>query len=130
MSHDPTTVQQRAASLMSEADLQSCVTDLALALGYMVLHIRDSRGQDVEGFPDWFLLPTNPPGPPIYAELKDARGKLTEGRFDLHRGSRGAWIRGQTEWRDALLAAGQRWVLWRPADWLSGEIERVLKGER
>ena len=93
------------------------------------MHMRDSRGQDVEGFPDLYLLPTRPPGPPIYAELKAEKGKITQGRMAPTRDGRGRWATGQMEWRDALLAAGQRWYLWRPQDWLDGTIERVLKGE-
>ncbi len=114
---------------MSEADLQASVIELAEALGYKVMCLPDSRGQKAEGWPDLYLLPTRPPGPPIYAELKAEKGKLTEGRMVPTRDGRGRWATGQTEWRDALLAAGQRWFLWRPSDWLNGTIERILKGE-
>ena len=114
---------------ISEADLQESIIELAQALGYLVMHLPDSRGQAAEGWPDLYLLPTNPPGPPLYIELKAAKGYMTTGRMVATRDGRGRWAVGQTEWRDALLASKQRWFLLRPSDWLDGTIERILKGD-
>lgn len=108
------TQEQVIARSISENELQRNVIEAAEALGYLVAHINDSRRQKAEGLPD--LLMVRHGDPPIYAELKREPGG---GRYtDL--------TPIQEVWRDALLASGQRWFLWRPRDWLDGEIEKVL----
>lgn len=62
--------------------------------------------QGDSGFPDLVLVhPGNParhlPAQIVYAELKTQRGKLTT---------------GQQQWLNALHAAGQTAVVWRPSD--------------
>ncbi|HEV2927570.1 MAG TPA: hypothetical protein VGW74_02675, partial [Propionibacteriaceae bacterium] len=65
--------------------------------------------QGNRGMPDLVIVG---PGGVLYPELKSASGSLDA---------------DQRRWRDALLAAGQRWRLYRPEHWLAGEIERDLK---
>ena len=105
------TAQERVARLMSEASLQANVIELAEALGYTVAHIRDSRAQQVVGYPDLVVAGHRRI---IHAELKVEHGKLTP---------------AQELWRGLILDAGHDWYLWRPSSWLDGTIERVLKEE-
>ena len=115
---------------ISESQLQDSVVELATALGYLVAHARDSRMQALEGFPDLVLAPRIGSGLPVlFVELKAEKSVLTTGRMLSTRDGRGRWMVGQDEWRDRLLACGQKWYCWRPSDWLNGTIERILKGE-
>lgn len=102
---------------MTESDLQSAVVDLARYAGWRVAHFRPARTKDGwrtpvaadgKGFPDLVLVGQ---GQVIFAELKSATGTLTA---------------EQARWRDKLRACGADWRLWTPAEWDSGEIERVL----
>ena len=116
---------------MAESQLQDAVVELATALGYLVAHARDSRMQALEGFPDLVLAPRVGSGLPVlFVELKTEKGQLTTGRLLSTWDGRGRWVVGQDEWRDRLLAAGAKWILLRPSDWLNGTIERALKGEK
>ena len=113
------TTRERIAREVTEAELQANVIKLAEALGYVVIHVRDSRRKMVEGLPDLTIGRKDPPRL-LYAELKReaAGGRHT----DLT-----PW---QELWRAIILGAGNEWYLWRPSDWLSGEIERVLRKVR
>jgi hypothetical protein len=103
---------------ISEAELQDATLELAHVLGWHVLHVRAARTEkgwrvpvqaDGSGWPDIFGVRQDRA---IAAELKSARGKLAP--------EQSAWL--------ALLAdAGIECHLWRPADWLSGEIEAALR---
>lgn len=106
------------ARAMTEAELLRNVMQLAEALGYAVIHVRDSRRQQVEGLPDLLMGRREPPRL-IYAELK--REPAGSRHTDLS-----PW---QELWRDLILGAGHEWRLWHPSQWLSGEIEADLKGE-
>lgn len=97
---------------MSENDLLRCVLDLAKVYGWRTFHARPAmtaKGYrtpvqgDGKGFPDLVLARE---GRVIFAELKVDGGHPTA---------------DQVRWLIAL--AG---YLWRPADWHSGEILRVL----
>ena len=116
---DRLTTQERIAGAMSEAELQANVIELAKALGYTVAHIRDSRRQMVEGLPDLTIGRKAPPRL-MYVELKREAGSGRHTELT-------PW---QVLWRDIIVGAGNQWFLWRPSDWLSGEIERVLKNGR
>lgn len=104
---------------MSEAELQAATIELAHLLRWRVAHFRPARtahggwrtavAGDGAGFCDLVLVRDWV----IFVELKSAKGHLTP---------------EQVSWRDVLVAAGCEWHLWRPADWTSGEIERVLRG--
>lgn len=101
---------------MTEDELVSCVIDLAHLFRWRVVHFRPARTAygwrtaftGDAGFPDLVLARDRT----IFAELKSSRGRLTV---------------DQELWQDVLLAANAEWYLWRPDDWTTGEIERVLR---
>ena len=95
---------------MSERALQYAVIECAQRLGWLVYHPYDSRKSE-PGYPDLTLVGQRGL---LFAELKSATGRLT-----------GA----QRMWHLAFDLAGARIVVWRPADWLSGRVEAVLRGE-
>ena len=96
---------------VAEASLQQAIIEAACILGFMVMHINDSRLQRATGWPDLTLV--KPPRL-IMAELK------REGRYPT---------KAQREWLAALDGCpGVEVYSWRPRHWSSGEIERVLKG--
>lgn len=96
-----------------EKQLQQDVMDLARRLGWSAYHPWDSR-RSACGFPDVTLArASNVGGRVIFAELKTEKGKLTP---------------DQERWLAVLAATGcVETYLWRPSDWSSGEIERVLR---
>lgn len=105
---------------MTEAELQGGVIETARMLGYLVAHFRPAKTErgwrtpveaDGKGFPDLVLV-----GGPrvIFVELKNATRPL-EPEQEL-------WLR-------ALNRAGAEWYLWRPSDYSSGEVERILRGK-
>jgi hypothetical protein len=91
---------------VTEAELSEQVRAACQRLGLLHFHPYDSR-RSQPGFPDWTILG----GSLLFAELKSATGTLAS---------------EQQAWRYRLQAAGQRWVLWRPEHWQSGEIIRTL----
>lgn len=103
---------------MTESQLQDAVVRCARTLGWLVHHDRpgmDRRGhwrtaiQGHPGFPDLVLV--RPPRV-LFVELKSERGEIS------------SW---QEQWLDAFVACpGVEVYVWRPRDWVSGEIERVL----
>jgi hypothetical protein len=105
------------AQQMSEDQLLGQVLECAAWLGLLVHHCRPARTakgwrtpiQGTRGFPDLVIAG---PGGVIYPETKDATRGLDE---------------DQRQWRDVLVASGQRWRLWRPQQWLSGEIRAELE---
>jgi hypothetical protein len=114
---------------MTEAELVNRIVEHCRGTGWLVMHQRPAVNrsgrwstpiQGVKGFPDLVLAPT-PRGPrkPLTPRLGVliVECKTEKGRLEPE----------QIRWRDALLAAGADWRLWRPMDWLSGHIERVLE---
>ena len=103
---------------MTESDLQDAVIELAHLLNWRVMHQRPGLTQsghwrtatqgDGRGWPDLVLVRERV----LYRELKSDRGTLSV---------------EQQDWIHALKLAGQDVDVWRPADWTSGEIERVLR---
>jgi len=93
--------------VMTERELDKHIARLCKDLALLRYHTFDSR-QSTSGYPD---LTIAGPGGVIFAELKSGTGKLRP---------------EQIEWRDALLEAGARWYLWRPADLAAGDIAREL----
>lgn len=89
---------------IDEKSFQSEVVRLAKRNRWLCFHPFDSR-KSVAGFPDLTLVRDRV----IFAELKTDNGELSA---------------PQMTWRDALLAAGAEWYLWRPSMW--SEIERIL----
>jgi hypothetical protein len=99
---------------MTEKALQQCVMDTARLFGWLAFHVYDSRHSPA-GFPDTVLVKG---GRLLFCELKRDGKKLAP---------------AQWEWSAALtvvsIASGGvvSWHLWRPTEWRSGEIERVLR---
>lgn len=96
----------------TEAQLQSKVLNLARALGWDLRYHTTISIRSVRGFPDLVLVHTTAQRV-LWVELKTERGRLTT---------------EQESWLEGLRAAGQDVRLWRPAQLLSGEIEKELKG--
>jgi hypothetical protein len=98
----------RTAVTTLEAELQANIADLAAKLRLRYFHDVDSRRNEA-GFPDTVIAG---PGGHLFAELKRHDGRVTP---------------EQRKWIDTLRAGGADVYLWRPADWQSGEILRVLR---
>lgn len=98
------------AKRMSEAALQENVAAAARVMGWMAYHTyRSTRSEP--GFPDWVFLKGNRM---VVAELKSTTGKTTA---------------AQEQWLAAFrLVPGCEAYVWRPWDWLSGDVMRVLTG--
>jgi hypothetical protein len=94
---------------MTERDLQRCVMNLAKLLQWKTYHTWLSA-RSAPGFPDIIAVR----GERLLAiELKSATGKVSE---------------AQEQWLFALGGVpGVSVYVWRPDDWHSGEIERVLR---
>ena len=97
-------------NLMSERVLKNTIVTYARGYGWLVHHDLPSQRangswatvtQGDSGFPDLVLVHVGSNPQIIYAELKTQRGKLTT---------------AQQQWLDALQAAGQTAVVWRPSD--------------
>ena len=104
-------------AVMTEAELSDAVLELAHLFGWRVLLVRPARtshgwrtpfGADGVGWPDLTLLRGQRL---VVAELKSERGRLTS---------------TQQDWLDALGTVAEVHV-WRPAQWVSGEIEAALR---
>ena len=93
---------------MTEKELQAAVVQLAKLLGWKVYHTYDSRRSE-PGFPDLMMLRGECA---LAVELKSAKGKVTP---------------AQLAWLNAFYDTGVGVRVWRPADWMSGLIERVLR---
>ena len=98
---------------MSEDELRDSVIRLAELLGYRVYHVTDVHGKlrswTSVGFPDLVLCGN---GSLLFAELKAHKGAMSN---------------EQKAWSRLLQWAGREVRLWRPADWISGRIERELR---
>lgn len=104
---------------MTEAQLQELVISLARCYHWRVAHFRAARtnkgyrtpvAADGAGFPDLLMLKN---GRLVVVELKSDTGKVA---------------RRQEEWLEAFYWADAEIATWRPADWINGEILRVLSG--
>jgi hypothetical protein len=113
----PGAARATLAQHINEDDLLSNVIHAARIHGWLVHHCRAARTADGwrtpvqgnRGFPDLVLAK---PGRLILAELKAQRGRLSA---------------EQVVWRGVLdLVPAVEVYEWRPADWLSGEIQAVL----
>ena len=93
---------------MNEAELEKEVHGLIKFYGLFGFHAHDSRRSVGKGFPDWVICGK---GGLLFRELKSDHGELSP---------------EQRRWRNILLASGQDWAVWRPADLVSGRIENEL----
>lgn len=94
---------------MTERQLQDAVVECALRLGWYVYHPYDSR-RSTPGFPDLTMVRQERI---VFAELKSERGRI--------RPEQNAWL-AALSWTEACEV-----YVWRPADWLTGRIEDVLR---
>ncbi|HLI51905.1 MAG TPA: VRR-NUC domain-containing protein [Thermomicrobiaceae bacterium] len=111
-----------AEATMTESQLQDAIAECARMLGYLVAHFRPARTAtgwrtatqyDATGFPDLVLV-SDGQHRLLFVECKRERGRLSG---------------EQAFWCTMLAAAGQEFYVWRPADWLDGTVETVLRGE-
>jgi hypothetical protein len=109
------TNQELIAKSMSERELQDAVIKLAHTLGWLVMHSRPAKLANgeyrtaISGDKGFFDLVLAKKGMVIFAELKSEKGRMS---YEQH------------EWQQAVKTSH----IWRPSDWLSSEIERILKG--
>ena len=102
--------------MMTEAEWQEQVIELAHLLGWEHMHVRRSIGKgskwttatNVSGWPDLTLW-SERHRMLLFVELKSDIGKLTPDQNEVHR---------------SLQAAGQAVLVWRPADLPA--VQRVL----
>ena len=104
-----------------EAGFQRRVIDYALLRGWLCYHSRPVRVRRASGAEYWTTPMTGSPGFPdlvfarngvvFFAELKDAKGKLSA---------------AQLAWQDAINGEGSgRAIVWRPQDF--NDIMRILE---
>lgn len=137
MTARPKTQTPTLAATMSEAELQAAIIDLAQLLGWRVHHSRPARMRDgswrtpIAGDAGFFDLVMAKPGEPLLlVELKSETGKQSEEQL--------AWVKaiGATLGLGVTTHLGRsgrsgctfEFWLWRPSDWVSGAIERTLRG--
>jgi hypothetical protein len=106
---------------MTEDQLLETVLDLAATCGWMRAHFRPAQtgrgwrtpvSGDGAGFPDLILVPPQP-GRVLWRELKSNTGRLRP---------------QQEAWGNRLLAVGEDWAVWRPADWDSRIVPTLTFG--
>lgn len=95
------------AKAMPEAELEENVRQLCQHLRLLRYHTHLAKHSPA-GFPDDCILG---PGGIVFAELK------REGKNPTP---------AQQEWLDGLAGQGITVYVWRPSDWLSGDITRIL----
>lgn len=103
---------QELAKAMTEDELQGKVIEAAGRFGYLHYHPYDSR-RSTPGFPDLCMVGKRL----VFSELKDMTNTATLAQQD--------WLArlGAIEQKSGGLVVAR---LWRPSDWLNGEIEEVL----
>lgn len=110
---------------MTERELQDAVIECAQLLGWRVAHFRPAETAkgwrtpvqaDGKGYPDMTLVHRRQRRL-LFVELKAEKGSVSE--------EQARWL------EDLLLCSGDRVAVhvWRPADWISGDIERALRCE-
>lgn len=115
------TMPPSAAAAMSEAELLRNVIDLAELLKWRCAHFRPGMnwrgvwstamsGSQAAGYPDLTLVRDRL----VMVECKAEKGRMTPDQLD---------------WAAALSNAGVEVYCWRPSQWISGEIEAVLRRE-
>ncbi len=106
----PAEYRELAAKSMLERDLSQLVFDAARKRRWLVARYPTFRAtQTTPGFPDLVLLRK---GRLIVAELKREREEPSE---------------EQKDWLEGFREAGVDVRVWRPSDWLSGDIEEILR---
>ncbi len=107
--------QHTPAKNMTEKELLANVRELAKLTGWLCYHTHNSQRSE-PGFPDLVLLQFGLNPRLCFIELKSQKGQLT---------------RNQMVWGVQLAQLNKpvSYHVFRPADWLDGTIERILKGE-
>lgn len=98
------------ASLVTEAQFQQAVLEMAQRLGWLCYHVYDSR-RSVPGFPD--IVSVHPHHGVVFLELKTVKGRVRP---------------EQQRWIDTLSAVGQRAYIVRPTD--MDFLESMFRGEQ
>ena len=100
---------------MTETQLQANVIELAELLGWMVYHAANVKGQlrarTSVGFPDLVIVHQKT-GSVLFVECKSENGGLSD---------------DQRRWSYALIKSAGNYYLFRPADWVNGSVESILK---
>lgn len=104
--------QGAIAKTMTEEELQDNTMGLEQLLGWIEYHPWDSRHSRA-GYPDKTLFHAGQKRI-MWVELKREGEKLSP---------------SQVAFGELIKLCGGEYHLWYPHDWLSGEIERILKGE-
>jgi hypothetical protein len=97
---------------MTEDELEEQIRQHCLARDILRFHVRDARGM-TRGLPDDILIGHR--GSVLWRECKSSTGTLST---------------EQRQIRNRLLALGEDWALWRPADLRSGLIVAELEAIR
>ena len=119
---------------MTERELTDAVVELAQHCGWMVHHDRpglNRRGQwatNIQGdagFPDLVLVRG---GDALFVELKTEKGVVSPGQSHwLHELRQvEAKVVEDSVWFDSEVDRPVRVLVWRPAEWLDGTIDKVL----
>lgn len=117
---------------MTEENLQNAVIELARWCGWRVHHVRAARSAQgwrtpLQGDVGFFDLVLSKAGTVIFAELKSEQGRLRPDQVKW-----GEALSGEEQWsgravREVVGGGSVAVVVWRPRDWVSGEIEAVLR---
>lgn len=99
------------AKSMSERQLQELIIALAKRMGWISFHDYDSR-RSTPGFLDLVLVHPRQRRV-MWRELKSEKGVTSA---------------EQKVWISALSLVGEDVDVWRPRDWVSGRIEKELRG--
>jgi len=98
----------------NEQALQAKIVALCKELGLLVFHSTDSRRDIGGGFPDLVIASKLGNSSLIFAELKGPAGSMSP---------------SQQDWRWAIIASGGGMAhrIWKPKDWLNGDIQAELR---
>ena len=112
------------AKLMKEqgpGGLQDCVEGICRALRLDYYHTYSSK-KSQPGYPDMTIVAPLADGRKriIFVELKNQKRRPTE--------DQARWLDHFSELAMELDDGSVESLLWRPMDWFSGEIDRVLRG--
>ena len=109
--------------MIAEAIFQDSIIELARMLGWYVYHPHRSYHSE-PGYLDLTMVHPEKEGRLIFAEIKSAKGKLTEGRVN----KRGRWMPGQVDWYNALIRTGRCEVyVWRVGEIELEQIAEILR---
>ena len=98
---------------MTESELQSAIIEYAELMGWRLYHVtnvhKKLRSHTSVGFPDLCMVRR---GRLVFAELKNAKEKLSP---------------DQEQWQIRLVQTTAEYHVWRPADWMGGVVDEVLR---